>query len=125
MTGRAVGRAARLLQASLLAATILMAGCASYSRTVVQPGDVPSVLALGDEVVITRRDGTTAYLRIEAISDTAVSGSLLTNMFGRHVSIPISDIASATRYTRAGVDVRQTAEVVGGVIGIALVIWLL
>ena len=125
MTGIIEGKSARLLQASLLAATILMAACASYSRTVVPPGDVPSVLAVGDEVEITRRDGTTAFLKIRAISDTAVSGSLLTNVFGRHVSIPISEIASATRYTRAGIDTRVTAEVLGGVLGIALVIWLL
>lgn len=120
MAGKIKPRAARVVQALLLAAAMLVAGCASYSQTYIQPSDVPSVLSVGDEVEITRTDGTTAYLKVEEISDTEVSGSLLTNMFGRNVSIPISDIASATLYTKEGRDAQQTAEIIGGIIGLAL-----
>jgi hypothetical protein len=95
---------------ALLAAAISVAGCASYSPSNVQPSDAANVLRVGDEVEITRKDGTTAYLKIEEISDTEVSGSLLTNMFGRNVSIPISDIGSITLYTKDGYDAGETFE---------------
>jgi len=94
----------------LLAAASLVAGCASYSPSNVQPSDAANVLRVGDEVEITRKDDTTAYLKIEEISDTEVSGSLLTNMFGRNVSIPISDIDSITLYTKDGYDAGETFE---------------
>jgi len=93
-----------------LAAVILVAGCASYSHSVVQASDAVSVLRVGDEVEITRKDDTTAYLKIDEISDTEVSGSLLTNMFGRNVSIPFSDIDSITLYTKDGYDAGETFE---------------
>ena len=94
----------------LLAAAISLAGCATYAHSDVQPSDAASALHVGDEVVITRKDGTTAFLKLKEISDTEASGSLLTNMFGRKVSIPFSDIDSITRYTKDGYDVGEAFE---------------
>jgi len=108
-----------------LAAAISVAGCASYSHADVQPTDAANVLSVGDEVEITRKNGTTAYLKVEEISDTEVSGSLLTNMFGRNVSIPFVDIASITLYTRDGYDSEQTTEIIGGILGLALFVSIL
>jgi len=108
-----------------LAAAILVAGCASYSHSDVQPSNAASVLRVGDEVEITRKDRTTAYLKVEEISETEVSGSLLTNMFGRNVSIPLSDIDSITRYTKDGYDSDATTEGIGWIVGIALFVSIL
>ena len=104
----------------ILGATILVAGCASYSHTDVPTSNAANVLRVGDEVEITRKDDTTAYFKVEEISDAEVSGSLLTNMFGRNVSIPFTDIASITLYTKDGYDSQQSAEIVGGILGLAL-----
>jgi hypothetical protein len=101
---------ASVLGVLFLAAAISVAGCASYSHSDVQASDAVSVLRVGDEVEITRKDDTTAFLKIKEISDTEVSGSLLTNMFGRKVSIPFSDIDSITRYTKDGYDVGEAFE---------------
>ena len=111
---------ATVLRILILTTAISVAGCASYSHTNVQPSDALNVLRVGDEVEITRKDESTAYLKIEEISDTEVSGSLLTNMFGKNVSIPFSDIASITRYTKDGYDSDTTIEVVGSILGLAL-----
>lgn len=94
----------------LLAAAISVSGCASYSYTGVQPSDAASVLQVGDEVNITRKDDTTAYLKIKELSDTELSGSLLTKMFGRNVSVPFSDIDSITLYTKDGYDAGEAFE---------------
>jgi hypothetical protein len=94
----------------LLAAAISVAGCATYSPSGVQPSDAANILRVGDEVEITRKDDTTAYFKIKEISSTEVSGSLLTNMFGRNVSIPFSDIDSITLYTKDGHDVGEAFE---------------
>ena len=75
-----------------------------------QASDAVSVLRVGDEVEITCKDDTTAYLKIKEISDTEVSGSLLTNTFGRNVSIPFSDIDSMTLYTKDGYDAGEAFE---------------
>ena len=104
----------------ILGATILVTGCASYSHTDVPTSNAANVLRVGDEVEITRKDDTTAYFKVEEISDAEVSGSLLTNMFGRNVSIPFTDIASITLYTKDGHDSQQSAEIIGGVLGLAL-----
>ena len=114
-----------VLRVLLLAAAISVAGCASYSHTGVQPSNAANALSVGDEVEITRTNGTTAYFKVEEISDTEVSGSLLTNMFGRNVSIPFGDIASITLYTKDGYDSGQTAEIIGGIIGLALFVSIL
>ncbi len=111
---------ATVLRILILTTAISVAGCASYSHTNVQPSDAQNVLRIGDEVEITRKDESTAYLKIEEISDTEVSGSLLTNMFGKNVSIPFSDIASITRYTKDGYDSGTAIEVVGSIVGLAL-----
>ena len=111
---------ATVLRILILTTAISVAGCASYSHTNVQPSDALNVLRVGDEVEITRKDESTAYLKIEEISDTEVSGSLLTNMFGKNVSIPFTDIASITRYTKDGYDSDTTIEVVGSILGLAL-----
>lgn len=116
---------AAVLLVLLLAAAISVAGCASYSHTDVPPSDAVHVLRVGDEVEITRKDDTTAYFKVEEISDAEVSGSLMTNMFGRNVSIPIAEIASITLYTKDGHDSQQTAEIIGGVLGLALFLSLL
>jgi len=113
-------RVATVLRILILTAAISIAGCASYSHTNVQPSDALNVLRVGDEVEITRKNDSTAYFEIEEISDTEVSGSLLTNMFGKNVSIPFSDIASITRYTKDGYDSDTTIEVVGSILGLAL-----
>ena len=109
-----------VLMVLLLAAAISVSGCASYSHTDVLPSHAANVLSVGDEVEVTRKDGTTAYFKVEEISDAEVSGSLLTNMFGRNVSIPFTDIASITLYTKDGYDSQQSAEVIGGILGLAL-----
>ena len=116
---------ASMLGILLLTVAISVAGCASYSHTNVAPSDAAKVLRIGDEVEITRKHGTTAYFKVEEISNTEVSGSLLTNMFGRNVSIPFADIASITRYTKDGYDSQQTAEIVGGILGLALFVAIL
>jgi len=109
-----------VLMVLILAAAISVSGCASYSHADVLPSHAANVLSVGDEVEIKRKDGTTAYFKVEEISDTEVSGSLLTNMFGRNVSIPFTDIASITLYTKDGYDSQQSAEVIGGILGLAL-----
>ena len=101
---------ASVLGVLFLAAAISVAGCASYSHSAVRPSDAASVLHVGDEVEIKRKDDSTAYLKIKEISDTEISGSLLTNMFGRNVSIPFSDIESITLYTKDGYDAGETFE---------------
>ena len=101
---------ASVLGVLLLAAVVSVAGCASYSSSDVKPGDAANVLRIGDEVEITRNNDTTAYVKIEDIGDTEVSGSLLTNMFGRNVSIPYSDIAAIKLYTKEGYDAGETFE---------------
>ena len=111
---------ASVLGVLLLATAISVAGCASYSHSDVQPSDAANILRVGDEVEITRKDATTAYLKIEEISDTEVSGSLLTNMFGRNVSIPFSNIDSITLYTKDGCDSDAMTEGIGWILGIAL-----
>jgi len=116
---------AAVLLVFLLAAAISVAGCASYSHTDVPPSAAANVLSVGDEVEITRKDGTTAYFKVKEISDAEVSGSLLTNMFGRKVSIPFTDIASITLYKKDGHDSQQTAEIIGGILGLALFLSLL
>ena len=116
---------AAVLPVLLLAAAISVAGCASYSHTDVPPSDAANVLRVGDEVEITRKDDTTAYFKVEEIGDAEVSGSLLTNMFGRNVSIPFTDIASITLYTKDGYDSQQSAEIIGGILGLALFLSLL
>jgi len=118
-------RIAAVLPILLLAAAISVAGCASYSHTNVPPSHAANDLRVGDEVEITRKDGTTAYFKVEEISDAEVSGSLLTNMFGRNVSIPFTDIASITRYTKDGHDSQQSAEIIGGILGLAIFVSLL
>jgi len=112
--------AATVLRILILTAAISIAGCASYSHTNVQPSDALNILRVGDEVEITRKDESTAYLKIEELSDTEVSGSLLTNVFGKNVSIPFSDIASITRYTKDGYDSDTAIEVIGSIVGLAL-----
>ena len=109
----------------ILIVTIIFAGCASYSQSGVRPSDAATVLRIGDEVEITRMDGTTAYLKVEEVNDSGISGSLLTNAFGRNVTIDYDDMASITRYTKNGVDSQQTAEVLGGILGLALFLSLL
>ena len=104
----------------ILGAAILVAGCASYSHTDVPTSNAANVLRVGDEVEITRKDDTTAYFKVEEISDAEVSGSLLTNMFGHNVSIPFTDITSITLYTKDGHDSQQSAEIIGGILGLAL-----
>jgi hypothetical protein len=95
----------------MLVATISLTGCVSnYSHTQVLPDDAVNVLRVGDEVEISRKDDSTAYIKIKEINDAEVSGSLLTNMFGRNVSIPFSDIDSITLYTKEGHDSEQTIE---------------
>jgi hypothetical protein len=95
----------------MLVATISLTGCVSnYSHTQVLPDDAVNVLRVGDEVEISRKDDSTAYFKIKEINDAEVSGSLLTNMFGRNVSIPFSDIDSITLYTKEGHDSEQTIE---------------
>jgi len=108
-----VTRGAVQLGVFTLMVTILFAGCASYSQSGVRPNDAATVLRIGDEVEITRVDGTTAYLKVEEIDDSGISGSLLTNAFGRNVRIDYDDMASITSYTKNGVDSQQTAEVLG------------
>ena len=94
----------------ILAAAISVAGCASYSHSVVPPNDAVNILHVGDEVEITRKDDSTAYFKIKEVNDAEVSGSLLTSMFGRDVSIPFSDIATITLYTKEGYDAGETFE---------------
>ena len=121
----AANRSTSVLGILFLTVVISVAGCASYSHTNVAPSDAATVLSIGDEVEVTRKDGTTAYFKVEEISNTEVSGSLLTNMFGRNVSIAFADIASITRYVKDGHDSQQTAEIVGGVLGLALFVSIL
>ena len=121
----AANRSASVLGILFLTVVISVAGCASYSHTNVAPSDAATVLSIGDEVEVTRKDGTTAYFKVEEISNTEVSGSLLTNMFGRNVSIAFADIASITRYVKDGHDSQQTAEIVGGLLGLALFVSIL
>jgi len=95
----------------ILGAAIWLTGCvANYSHTQVLPDDAVNVLRVGDEVEITRKDDTAAYFKVEEISDAEVSGSLLTSMVGRDVSIPLSEVASITLYTKEGHDSEQTIE---------------
>ena len=95
----------------ILIAAISLTGCvANYSNTQVLPDDAVNVLRVGDEVEISRKDDSTAYFKIKEINDAEVSGSSLTNMFGRNVSIPFSDIDSITLYTKEGHDSEQTIE---------------
>jgi hypothetical protein len=95
----------------MLGAAIWLTGCvANYSHTQVLPDDAVNVLRVGDEVEISRKDDSTAYLKVKEINDAEVSGSLLTNMFGRNVSIPFSDIDSITLYTKEGYDAGETFE---------------
>jgi len=95
----------------ILGAAIWLTGCvANYSNTQVLPDDAVNVLRVGDEVEISRKDNSTAYFKIKEINDAEVSGSLLTNMFGRNVSIPFSDIDSITLYTKEGYDAGKTFE---------------
>jgi len=95
----------------ILGAAIWLTGCvANYSHTQVLPDDAVNVLRVGDEVEITRKDDTAAYFKVEEISDAEVSGSLLTSMVGRDVSIPLSEVASITLYTKEGHDAEQTIE---------------
>ena len=102
---------APVLEFIMLVATISLAACVSnYSHTQVLPDDAVNVLRVGDEVEITRKDDSTAYFTIKEINDAEVSGSLLTNMFGRKVSIPFSDIDSITLYTKEGHDSEPTIE---------------
>lgn len=121
----ATERNAAVLWVLALAAAISFAGCASYSRTVVPPGDAVKVLRVGDEVEVTRKDSTTAYFKVEKITETEVSGSLLTNMFGPNVSISFTEISSITLYAKDGRDAEQTAEIIGGIMGLALFLSLL
>jgi hypothetical protein len=115
-----VSNATSALGILLLTTAISLAGCASYSHSNVNPSDAANILQVGDEVEITRKSGSTEYIKIEEISDTAVTGSLLTNMFGRDVTIPNSDMASITLYTKDGRDHEQSAEIIGGILGLAL-----
>jgi len=95
----------------ILGAAIWLTGCvANYSHTQVLPDDAVNVLRVGDEVEITRKDDTAAYFKVEEINDAEVSGSLLTSMVGRDVSIPLSEVASITLYTKEGHDSEQTIE---------------
>jgi hypothetical protein len=109
----------------ILTAMFSLAGCANYSQTNVRPGDAASLLRVGDEVNVTRKDGSTAYLKIEELSGTGISGSSLTNAFGRNISIQYDEMASIMRYTKDGVDSEETAEVLGGILGLALFLSLL
>ena len=118
-------RHASVLGVLLLTVAISVSGCASYSHSNVAPSDAATALSIGDEVEVTRKDGTTAYFKVEEISNTEISGSLLTNMLGRNVSIAFADIASITRYIKDGHDSQQTAEVVGGILGLALFVSIL
>ena len=95
----------------ILGAAIWLTGCvANYSSTQVLPDDAENVLSVGDEVEISRKDDSTAYFKIKEINDAEVFGSLLTNMFGRNVSIPFSDIDSITLYTKEGYDAEDSFE---------------
>ena len=95
----------------ILVAAISLTGCvANFSQSPVSPDDAANVLRVGDEVQISRKDDSTAYLKIKEISDAEVSGSLLTSMVGRDVSIPFSDIAAINLYTKEGYDAGQTFE---------------
>jgi hypothetical protein len=95
----------------ILVAAIWLTGCvANYSHTQVPPDAATNVLHVGDEVEITRKDDSTAYFKIKEIDDAEVSGSLLTSMVGRDVSIPFSDIAVIKLYTKEGYDAEQTFE---------------
>lgn len=109
----------------LITVGVSLAGCAAYTQSTVPPGSAASVLQVGDEIEVTRNDGSTAYFEVEEIGEEQISGSLLTNMFGRNVSIPYTDIASITLYTKDGRDSEQTAAVVGGILGLALFLSLL
>jgi hypothetical protein len=115
-----VSNATSALKILLLTAAISLAACANYSHTTVHPSNAENILQVGNEVEITRKSGSTAYIKIEKISDTAVTGSLLTNMFGRDVTIPYSDMASITLYTKDGRDANATIEVIGSILGLAL-----
>jgi uncharacterized lipoprotein YajG len=95
----------------ILVAAIWLTGCvANYSHTQVLPDAATNVLRVGDEVEITRKDDSTAYFEIKEINDAEVSGSLLTSMVGRDVSIPFSDIAAIKLYTKEGYDAGETFE---------------
>jgi len=93
----------------LLAVAISLGGCASYSHSDVQPDDAAKLLRVGDYVRITRKDDTTASVKIEDISDTGLSGSLGANILGRKVSIPYSEIGSITLYTRDSFESEATS----------------
>jgi hypothetical protein len=111
---------ALVLSVFVVTATASFAGCASHTSTAVRPSDAASTLSVGDEVQVDRKDGSSAYFKVEKIDDVRVSGSLLSNMFGRNVTIPLAEVDSITLYTKDGVDSGETIEVVSGLLGLAL-----
>jgi len=96
----------------VLVTAISLTGCVSnYSYTQVPASEAVSVLHAGDEVEITRKDGSVVLLKIKEIDDTEVFGSDQTSMFGRmKKTIPLDDIASLSLSRKEGYDTEQTIE---------------
>jgi hypothetical protein len=75
-----------------LVSGLLLVGCASYNQTQILPENAVNVLRVGDEVDITRIDGSKVSFKIKAIEDGEV--------IGKKDQVLVSDIAAITLYVQ-------------------------
>jgi len=81
----------------VIVSSALLEGCASSQQTrylTADPEYATTVLQVGDEVKITRKDGSIVSLTLTAINDT--------ELIGKDERVPLSDIAEIAAYVPGG-----------------------